>query len=165
MNKIVPVKEPTSFAKTILDPKWIDAMNKELEALKVNNKWTLVPLPPGKNTIGCKWVFKIKYLPNGDIDRYKARLVAKGYTQEKSVDFHDTFAPEAKGVSVKTIFSLAAAKNWKVFQLDINNAFLHGDLDEDVYMDIPPGYKISPSDVPLVCKLQKSLYGLRQASR
>lgn len=165
MSKIIPVKEPTSFAKAILDPNWVIAMQKELDALEANNTWILVPLPPGKKTIGCRWVYRIKYLPNGEIDRYKARLVAKGYTQELGVDFHDTFAPVAKGVSVKTVFAIASSKQWKVFQLDINNAFLHGDLDEDVYMDIPFGYKLPSSSFNLVCKLQKSIYGLRQASR
>ncbi|XP_074327538.1 putative mitochondrial protein AtMg00820 [Apium graveolens] len=110
MAKIIPVKEPTSFAKAVLDPKWVDAIYTELAALEANNTWSLVPLPSGKSTVGCKWVFKIKYLPNGDVDRYKARSVEKGYTQQQGVDFHDTFAPVAKGVTVKIVFALASAK-------------------------------------------------------
>lgn len=153
--------EPKSFAKAVLDPKWVDAMNKELTALESNNTWILVPLPAGKQTIGCRWVFKIKYHANGEIDRYKARLVAKGYTQEPGVDFHDTFAPVAKGVTVKAVMALASSKNWPLFQLDINNAFLHGDLVEEVYMDVPPGYKLTPSTAHFVCRLIKSIYGLR----
>lgn len=91
--------------------------------------------------------------------------MAKGYTQQIGVDFHDTFSPIAKGVTVKAVFVIASSKTWSVYQLDINNAFLHGDLDEEVYMDIPLGYKLSPNSSNLVCKLIKSLYGLRQASR
>lgn len=165
MVKLTNCKEPTTFAKAVLDPKWVEAMNKELDALENNHTWDLVTLPPGKQTIGCKWVYKIKFLANGEIDRYKARLVAKGYTQEEGVDFHDTFAPVAKGATVKSVIALAASKGWSIFQLDINNAFLHGDLYEEVYMDLPLGYKLSTATAGLVCRLIKSIYGLRQASR
>ncbi|KAL8156075.1 hypothetical protein AgCh_001234 [Apium graveolens] len=165
MAKLNLYKEPTTFAKAVLDLKWVDTMNKELDALEANHTWSLVPLSPGKQTIGCKWVYKIKFLANGEIDRYKARLVAKGYTQEEGVDFHDTFVPVAKGVTVKAVIALTSSKNWTIFQLDINNAFLHGDLYEEVYMDLPLGYKLSPTTAGLVCRLIKSIYGLRQASR
>ena len=140
-------------------------MNKKLQALEANHTRDLVPLPAGKKTVGCRWVYKIKYLANGEIERYKTRLVAKDYTQEFGVDFHDTFFPVAKGVTVKAVFALAASKQWTVSQLDINNVFLHGDLDEKVYMNIPLGYVLPPNSLDLVCKLVKSLYGLRQASR
>lgn len=149
----------------MLDPNWVDAMNKELDALEANNTWILVHLPEGKKSIGCRWAYKIKYHANGEIERYKARLVAKGYIQQIGVDFHDTFSPVAKGVTVKAVFAIASSKAWPGYQLDINNAFLHGDLDEEVYMDIPLGYKLPPNSSNLVCKLIKSLYGLRQASR
>lgn len=137
-------------------------MNKELTALEVNQTWILVPLPKGKSTVGCKWVYKIKYHANGEIERYKARLVAKGYTQAEGVDYHDTFVPVAKMVTAKSLLAIASARDWPVHQMDVNNAFLHGDLLEEVYMDLPQGFAQSPS---LVCKLQKSLYGLKQASR
>lgn len=91
--------------------------------------------------------------------------MAKGHTQEAGIDFHDTFAPVAKGVTVKTVVSLAASKWWSIFQLDINNAFLHEDLDEEVYMDLPLGYQVPATAIPLVCKLLKSIYGLLQTSR
>lgn len=155
LTKLVQHKEPTSFAQAVLDPNWVDAMNKELDALVANRTWILVPLPPGKKPIGCRWVYKIKYHENGEIERYKARLVAKGYTQEIGIDFHDTFSPVAKGVTIKSVFAVASSKNWKVFQLDINNAFLHGDLEEEVYMDVPLGHKLPPNSSHLVCKLDK----------
>ena len=97
LAEVVKQTEPSSFAQAVLNPNWVEAMQKEFIALEANHTWELVPLPPGKQTIGCRWVFKIKYHVNGEFERYKARLVAKGYTQELGVDFHDTFSPVAKG--------------------------------------------------------------------
>ncbi|CAH9129521.1 unnamed protein product [Cuscuta epithymum] len=155
--------EPKYFSQAVRDPLWRDAMQKEINALEENNTWILVPLPPGKRIVDSKWVYKIKYKPNGDVERYKARLVAKGFTQVEGIDFHETFAPVAKLVTVRCLLTIAAKRNWIVHQLDVNNAFLHGDLSEDVYMRIPQGF-MKDGDTR-VCKLQKSLYGLRQASR
>ena len=138
-------------------------MDKEIEALEVNNTWSLAPLPPGKTTIGCKWVYRIKYLPDGSIERYKARLVAKGFTYKLGLDYSETFSPVAKSISVRIVLSLVAMKGWFLHQMDVNNAFLHGDLVEDVYMSLPPGFHSKGES--LLCKLNKSLYGLKQASR
>ena len=139
-------------------------MDKEIEALEVNNTWTLTPLPLGKSVIGYKWVYRVKYLPNGIIERYKARLVAKCFTQKYGLDYSETFFPVAKLVSVRIVLSLAAVKGWFLHQMDVNNAFLHGELLEDVDMCLPPGFH-SKGEHHLVCKLNKSLYGLKQASR
>ena len=136
-------------------------MDKEIEALEINDTWALTPLPPSKTPIGCKWVYGFKYLPNGTIKRYKARLVSKGFTQKLGLDYSETFSPVAKSVSIMIILSLAAVKGWFLHQMDVNNAFLHGDLIEDVYMCLPPGFHSKG----VVCKLNKSLYGLKQASR
>ena len=112
-------------------------MDKEIQALEQTHTWVLTPLPPGKRPIGCKWVYRVKLNPDGTIERYKARLVAKGYTQRERLDFSETFSPVAKTVSVRVLIALASTKGWPLYQLDINNAFLHGDLDEEVHMDLP----------------------------
>lgn len=139
-------------------------MNKEIQAVEANQTWLVTLLPPGKVPVGCKWIYKVKYHANGSIERYKAKLVAKGYTQTEGEDFHDTYSPVAKMSTVRTLLAIAAIKNWHLHQLDVNNAFLHGYLPEDVYMTLPLGYN-SQGDSTLVCKLQKSLYGLKHASR
>lgn len=106
------IKEPTHFSQSANDLQWLNAVNKELDALELNDTWTLVELPQGKTLVGCKWVYKVKYKANGDVDKYKTRLVANGYTQSKGIDYHDTFAPVAKMVTVKCILAIAAARGW-----------------------------------------------------
>ncbi|OMO78632.1 Integrase, catalytic core [Corchorus capsularis] len=155
--------EPTSYKQAIKDTHWQEAMKKELEALEQNHTWTLEQLPTGKKAIGSKWVYKIKYHSDGTIERYKARLVAKGYTQVEGLDYTETFPPVAKLTTVRTLLAVVAAKSWELHQLDVHNAFLHGDLDKEIYMKPPPGYLSSNDN--RVCRLRKSLYGLKQASR
>ncbi|GMJ02292.1 cysteine-rich RLK (RECEPTOR-like protein kinase) 8 [Hibiscus trionum] len=136
-----------------------------LQAIHSNNTWTVVSLPDGKHPIDCKWVYRIKYNADGSFDRYKARLVAKGFIQIEGIDYVDTFSPVAKMNSFKVLLALAPVHGWHLLQLDVNNAFLNGSLDEVVYMRLPLGYTPPIQGQNLVCKLNKSIYGLKQASR
>lgn len=161
-------REPTNFKEAMASKVWDNAVNVELGALEENRTWDIVSLLVGKNVVGCRWIFTIKYNADGTIKRYKARLVAQGFTQQEGVDYMDTFSPFTKLTNVKLLFGLAAAKGWSLTQMDVSNAFLHGDLDEEIYMSLPQDYM--PSDgtsLPPnhVCRLRKSLYGLKQASR
>ncbi|CAL2266170.1 unnamed protein product [Prunus armeniaca] len=159
ISKII---ESTSYAQASTDPLWCEAMTKEIQALEQNKTWILTTLPAGKRPIGCKWVFKVKYNYDGTVERYKARLVAKGYMQKEGLDYTETFSPTAKLVTFHCLLAIVAATDWPLHQLDVQNAFLHGDLDEEVYMVLPPEF--SPHGGNLVCQLRKSLYGLKQAS-
>ncbi|KAK2367079.1 hypothetical protein QL285_080397 [Trifolium repens] len=155
--------EPKTAKHALADPKWHEAMRAEFEALQRNQTWTLMPLPPNRQAIGCKWVFRTKENPDGSINKYKARLVAKGFHQQHGFDFNETFSPVIKPITIRLILSLAISYKWPLKQLDINNAFLNGSLEEEVYMVQPQGFETSDSS--LVCKLNKALYGLKQAPR
>lgn len=136
-------------------------MDEELRALEENGTWNFCMLPTGYKALDTKWVYK--HNPDGSVQRYKARLVARGDKQIKGNDYKATFSPVAKFATVRLIIALATKREWKLHQLDINNAFLHGHLDEEVYLKVPKGYEGAPPGT--VCKLNKSLYGLKQASR
>ena len=155
---------PRNVHEALDHPGWRQAMIVEMQAIEHSGTWKLVPLPPGKKTVGCRWVYAIKIGPNGEVDRLKARLVAKGYTQIYGLDYGDTFSPVAKITTVRLFLAMAAIRHWPLHQLDIKNAFLHGELDEEIYMEQPPGF-VAQGELGLVCKLQRSLYGLKQSPR
>ncbi|CAN1249150.1 Retrovirus-related Pol polyprotein from transposon RE1 [Linum perenne] len=156
--------EPTSFTQANQDPKWRAAMGDEFRALIDNGTWQLVPRPHSNRVLGNKWVFRLKKNPDGQIARYKARWVAKGYHQTEGVDYLETFCPVIKPACVRLILSIALSEKWPIKQLDVSNAFLHGTLEETVYMEQPSGFR-DPQHPDHVCLLRRSLYGLKQAPR
>ena len=156
--------EPTCYTIAMKDPQWRAAMNSEFDALLKNRTWHLVSPQTAWNIIGCKWVFRIKRRADGSVERFKGSLVAKGFHQQPGIDFGETFSPVIKPTTVRTILSIAISNRWSIRQIDVQNAFLHGDLSEEVYMAQPPGFA-HPQYPDHVCKLQKALYGLKQAPR
>ena len=136
-------------------------MVEEMAALHSTSTWDLVPLPTGKSSIGCRWVYTVKIGLDDRVDRLKARLVAKGYTQVYDSDYYDTFSHVAKMTSVRLLLSITIMSSWPIYQLDIKNAFLHDDLAEEVYMKQSLGF-VAQGESGLVCRLRHSLYGLRK---
>lgn len=141
---------------------WRKAMDQEMESLRKNGTWILVDKPEGAKTVKCKWVFKRKLAADGSVGDFKARLVAKGYSQIAGVDYKETFAPVAQMNTVRALFAMVNQFNLELAQFDVKTAFLYGDLEETIYMDFPEGY---PNPKNKVCKLVKSLYGLKQSPR
>ncbi|KAK9100155.1 hypothetical protein Scep_023585 [Stephania cephalantha] len=139
-------------------------MNDEMNSMSSNDVWDLVELPKGAKAIGCKWIFKTKKDSLGNIEIYKAGLVAKGFTQKEGIDYKETFSPVSKKDSLRIILALVAHFDFELQQMDVKTAFLNGQLEEEVYMKQPEGFS-SIGNENLVCKLKKSIYGLKQASR
>ncbi|RVW12197.1 Retrovirus-related Pol polyprotein from transposon RE1 [Vitis vinifera] len=158
------ISEPYTLKQALKDPNWIQAMDLEIAALHRNQTWDLVEQPSEVNLIGCKWVYKLKHKPDGSIERYKAQLVAKGYNQTHGLDYFETFSPVVKAATIRIILTMALSFQWEIRQLDVHNAFLNGELEEQVYMSQPPGY-LDTTFPTKVCRLKKALYGLKQAPR
>ena len=143
---------------------WILAMKSEMESLLKNGTYELVELPKGRKALKNKWVFKLKRDENEQLTKFKARLVVKGFGQKEGVDFDEIFSPVVKMTSIRVILGMAASMDLEVEQLDVKTAFLHGDLEEEIYMEQPEGFEVEGKE-HMVCKLKKSLYGLKQAPR
>ena len=159
--------DPINFRQALESSKsqeWIDDMNEEIKSMKDNDVWDLVPLPEGVKLIGCKWIFKTKRDSKGDVERYKVRFIAKGYTQKEGIDYKETFSPVSSKDSFRTIMALVAHFDLELHQIDVKTAFLNGDIDETIYMVQPENF-VSGDTKRMVCKLKKSIYGLKQASR
>lgn len=156
--------EPLTVTQALKDERWRGAMSEEVDAFAINQTFDLVPRPPRKNVVGCKWVYKNKFLPSGAHNRCKARLVAKGYNQQLGRDYTDTFSPVIKSTTIRLVLDIAITRGWPIQQLDVNNAFLQGTLNEEVYMEQPPGF-IDLDKRDYVCRLRKAIYGLKQAPR
>ena len=164
LTRLSEVTVPKTIDEALKNAKWRKVVLEEMKALESNGTWDVVQQPKGTKVVGCKWVFTIKYKADGSIGRYKARLVAKGYTQTYGIDYQETFSPVAKINTIQMLLSLVANLDWSLQQFDVKNAFLNGDLEEEVYMDLPPGFD-SKSKNGKICKLKKSLYGLKQSPR
>jgi hypothetical protein len=150
------VCEPCDLQQALADPGWKHAMDEEYLALQRNKTWKLVPPKKNVNLIDSRWVYKVKRKTDDSVERLKARLVAKGFKQRYEVDYFDT--------TIRIILSLAISQGWSMRQIDIQNAFLHGMLEEEVYMKQPLGY-VDQAKPGYICKIQKALYGLKQALR
>jgi hypothetical protein len=156
---------PTSHEQATTGPQkkqWEAAISDELQSLAANDVWELVDTPKGVNIVSNKWVFKIKRLPNGQIDKYKARLVARGFTQQYGIDYYETFAPVVRMESLRILLAIAANEDLEIHQMDVITAYLAGELEEEIYMKPPAGL---PSSGRKVCRLRKGLYGLKQSAR
>ena len=166
INKAILIEPKTYEEATSCGQKihWKEAMNKEGNSLKEHETWTLVPLPIGKEALTARWVFKIKYDANGNVERYKARLVIRGFEQVKYIDFEEIFAPVLRMDALRVLLALVALHDLECHQMDVDTAFLNGDLEEEVYMYQAPGLEEKGKE-HLVCKLNKALYGLKQAPR
>ncbi|KAG7582977.1 Zinc finger CCHC-type [Arabidopsis suecica] len=156
--------EPWDFDEAKESKEWMAACKDEIHSIEKNNTWDLVDQPQGVKPIGLKWVFKLKRNSDGSISKHKARLVAKGYVQKHGIDFEDVFAPVARIETIRLLISLSASKGWEIHHLDVKTAFLHGELKETVYVVQPEGFKREGHE-DKVYKLNKALYGLRQAPR
>lgn len=166
------IPEPRSIAeakRTKEWPYWKAAIEDELKSLDENETWELIPkseLPANKKCVNSRWVLKVKYHANGNIERYKARLVAQGFTQISGIDYNETFAPVVKFSSVRIIIALAVKRNLRISQFDIKTAFLRGNLEEIIYMRLPKGFEIlDEAGEEQLCLLLKALYGLKQSAR
>eukprot|EP00250_Pteridium_aquilinum_P019822 c24589_g1_i1 orf=892-4791(+) len=163
----LPTPDPLSVQEALAGPDaalWRTAMEEELRSLETNHTWSLVPQPRDREPISCKWVLRKKLRPDGTIARFKARLVARGFSQVPGLDYHETFSPVLRMASIRILFALVAALDLELHHLDVQTAFLHGDLPDDIYMEQPPHY-ISKENPTFVCKLHRSLYGLKQSPR
>ena len=159
--------EPRNAQEALNSParrQWQEALDSEYSSLMKNDAWSLVKLPKDRSAVGCRWVFKVKYNADGSVERHKARLVAKGYSQEEGVDYEETYSPVARYTSIRTVLAIANYLDLELHQMDVQTAFLNAELQEEIYMVQPDGY-VEQGKEDLVCKLNKSLYGLKQSSR
>ena len=139
-------------------------MIEEYSSIMKNDAWEVVPIPTRKSVVTSRWLYKIKHVVDGSIEKYKARFVARGFTQMEGINYDETFAPVARYTTIRTIISLAAVFGWKLHQMDVKTTFLNGKIYEEVYIKQPEGF-VTHGDKSHVCKLKKALYGLKQAPR
>jgi hypothetical protein len=157
-------EEPTYSEEAIQRKEWADAMTEEYQSIIKNKVWEIVPKLKNKDGVSYIWLFKIKHVANGSIEKYKARFVARGFSQKEGIDYEETFALVARYTSIRTIIALAAKMKWKLHQMDVKIAFLNGVIEEEVYIEQPQGFEVEDRKSH-VCRLKKALYVLKQAPR
>ena len=155
---------PNTIEEALKDSNWSRAINEEIKALEKNSTWEIVDRPQDKKTMGCIWVFAIKYNSDGLIERYKARLVARDALRCMEWTIRKYLPPVAKINTIRALLSIVANLDWPLHQLDVKNTFLSGDLEEEVYMDLSSGFEDGIKKGK-VCRLKKALYGLKQSPR
>ena len=143
---------------------WLKAMDREMESMYSNSFWSFVEVLKGVKPIGCKWLYKRKRRPDGKVETFKARLVEKGYTQKEGIAYEETFSPVAMLKSIRILLVVVASLDYEILQMDVKTTFLNGSLEEDIYVQQPEGF-IARGQEHMACKLQRSIYGLKQASR
>jgi hypothetical protein len=157
-------EETTCFEESIQKKEWADAMIEEYQSIIKKNVWEIVPRPKSEDVVSLKWIFKIKHVVDGSIEKYKEIFVTRGFSQKEGIDYEETFALVARYTSIKTIIALAAKMKWKLHQMDVKIAFLNGVIEEEVYIEKPQGFEVEDRKSHL-CRLKKSLYELKQAPR
>jgi hypothetical protein len=163
LNLVIDL-EPFTFDEAAKHKVWKDAMIEEYESILKNDVWEVVPRPQGKSMVTSKWIYKIKHVVDGSVEKFKARFVARGFSQTEGIDCDEIFAPVARHTSIIIIISLALVFNWKLHQMDVKIAFLSGEVEQEVYIEQPEGFVIHGKESH-VCKLKKALYGFKQASK
>lgn len=162
-SKVIPTI-PRTTASALKHEGWRRSMTDEMDAQQQNGTMSLVPRRSNMNVLGSRWIHTVKLNPDGSVLKLKSRWVAKGYEQEEGIDFVETYSPVVRTTTIRVVLGVAVAKEWTIRQLDVRNAFLHGELQEEVYVEQPPGFE-NPNYPNHVCKLHKALYGLKQAPR
>ena len=164
-SSILKLEEPKTYDEAMKSSEyanWKRAMDEEMASHAKHGTWELVKPPNGRKILDNRWVYRVKTNPDGSIERFKARLVAKGYTQTANIDYGETFSPVCRYDTIRALIATAAKENLKLFQIDVETAFLYGDLTEEIYMHQPEGYNDGSKRV---CKMLRPLYGLKQAGR
>ena len=160
------IVEPNSYTEAMKSKhrkEWLEAINEELMNMDQLKVWDLVPLPPGRKAIQSRWVFRVKTLPNGDLDRFRARLVLKGFSQRAGYDYSELFSPTVKFETIRCMLNMAVRRNLVIWQADVKCAFLSAKIDSELYMAIPEGYSTKEKNV--VCRLNRAIYGAKQSNR
>jgi hypothetical protein len=161
MRKCI-VTKPSSFQEAVQDPTWVDSKVEEYDSIVKNSAWDIVPRPVDKSVVGSIWIYKVKKVFDGSVEKYKARFVAQGFSHIEGIDYDETFTPITRYSSIRSILPLSAQTGWCIHQMDVKTVFLNGIIEEEVYIEQPEGFETFDRESH-VCRLKRELYGLKQA--